>query len=315
MGYIVTINAMGCQKSIARAIFYKGADNLLMVKGNQKYIKNQVEKLFSIAPLKTQFSSNDLGHGRIERWKCEVVDQLRFLNGKKEWAGLKTLISITSERTNKRAGSGNTETRFYISSLEPDAKLINNAVRSHWAVENNLQLKASLELANAGLVLVSIYGREKLLKGSISIFVPSRWYRCKLHINPLCCVLCWLNTTSRSKWTGCINCYNFFLAWGGSLYLFSDNFENLDEAHSIGFYEFTKIIPLLFWVMDFRWRKHLLRGSERENIISRFFNSTKFQPWHWLKNYLHTNCFPWYVPVEYRIINTECRISNDEHQM
>lgn len=137
-GCIVTIDAMGCQKSIAKAILDKGADYVLMVKGNQKGLKDQVEKLFSIAPLKTQFSSNDLGHGRIESRKCEVIDQLRFLDDKKEWAGLKTVIRITSERTNKQTGIYNTETRFYISSLAPDAELINNAVRSHWAVENNL---------------------------------------------------------------------------------------------------------------------------------------------------------------------------------
>lgn len=109
-----------------------------MVKGNQRGLKDQAEKLFSIAPLKTQFRSNDLGHGRIESRKCEVIDQLRFLDDKKEWAGLKTVNRITSERTDKQTGICNTETRFYISSLGPDAELINNAVRSHWAVENNL---------------------------------------------------------------------------------------------------------------------------------------------------------------------------------
>lgn len=137
-GCIVTIDAMGCQKSIARAVRDKGADYLLMVKGNQKELKGQVEKLFSIAPVKAAFSSNDLGHGRIEHRKCEVIDQLRFLDGKEHWLDLKTVIRITSQRTIKQTGKGNTETRYYISSLGPDAKLINSAIRSHWAVENNL---------------------------------------------------------------------------------------------------------------------------------------------------------------------------------
>lgn len=73
-GCIVTIDAMGCQISIARAIKEKGADFVLMVKGNQKELKAQVEKLFSIAPVKAEFRSNDLGHGRIKHRKCEVVD-------------------------------------------------------------------------------------------------------------------------------------------------------------------------------------------------------------------------------------------------
>jgi predicted transposase YbfD/YdcC len=137
-GCIVTIDAMGCQKSIAKAIKDKGADYVLMVKGNQKGLKDQVDKLFSIAPVKAEFSSNDLGHGRIEQRKCEVIDQLKFMDGKQDWEGLKTVVRITSERTIKQTGKGNTETRYYITSLESDAKLINNAVRSHWAVENNL---------------------------------------------------------------------------------------------------------------------------------------------------------------------------------
>lgn len=137
-GCIVTLDAMGCQKNIAGAIKKKEADYVLMVKGNQKELKDQVEKLFSIAPVKAEYSSNDLGHGRIEHRKCEVVDQLRFLDGREEWPGLRAIVRITSERIIKQTGKGNIETRYYITSLEPDAKLIHNAVRSHWAVENNL---------------------------------------------------------------------------------------------------------------------------------------------------------------------------------
>jgi len=137
-GCIVTIDAMGCQKSIAGAIKDKGADYVLMVKGNQKGLRDQVEKLFSIATVKSEFSSRDMGHGRIEHRKCEVIDQLKFLDDKRDWAGLKSVVRITSERIIKQTGIGNTETRYYISSLEPDAKLISDAVRSHWAVENNL---------------------------------------------------------------------------------------------------------------------------------------------------------------------------------
>lgn len=137
-GCIVTIDAMGCQKSIARAIKDKGADYVLMVKGNQKELKEQIEKLFSIASVKAETSTHDLDHGRIERRKCEVIDQLRFLDGKQHWAGLRSVVRITSERIFKQTGKGNTEVRYYISSLEPDAILINRSVRSHWAVENNL---------------------------------------------------------------------------------------------------------------------------------------------------------------------------------
>lgn len=137
-GCIVTLDAMGCQKNIAGAIKKKEADYVLMVKGNQKELKGQVEKLFSITPVKAAYSSNELGHGRIEHRLCEVVDQLELLDGKEEWPGLTSVVRITSERIIKQTGKGTTETRYYITSLKADAKLIHDAVRSHWAVENNL---------------------------------------------------------------------------------------------------------------------------------------------------------------------------------
>jgi predicted transposase YbfD/YdcC len=137
-GCVVTIDAMGCQKNIAKAIKEKEADYVLMVKGNQKELMGQVEKLFLIAPMKSEFSSNDIGHGRIENRKCEVIDQLTFLDGKQEWKGLKSVVRIISDRIIKQTGKMTSQTRYYITSLEPDAKLISHAVRSHWAVENNL---------------------------------------------------------------------------------------------------------------------------------------------------------------------------------
>ncbi|MEB2774988.1 ISAs1 family transposase [Algoriphagus sp. D3-2-R+10] len=137
-GCIVTLDAMGCQKNIAGAIKKKEADYMLMVKGNQKELKDQIEKLFSITAVKAEYSSNELGHGRIEHRLCEVVDQLEFLDGREEWPGLKSVVRITSERIIKQTGKGTAETRYYITSLKAEVKLIHDAVRSHWAVENNL---------------------------------------------------------------------------------------------------------------------------------------------------------------------------------
>lgn len=137
-GCIVTIDAMGCQKSIAKSIVEKGADYLLMVKGNQEELKQQVEKVFSISSTKDACQTTDMGHGRIEHRKCQVIDQLDFLDDKQDWAGLKSIARIISERICKQTGKESTETRYYISSLPADAAKINKAIRNHWAVENNL---------------------------------------------------------------------------------------------------------------------------------------------------------------------------------
>ncbi|ELR72294.1 Mobile element protein [Fulvivirga imtechensis AK7] len=137
-GCTVTIDAMGCQKNIAKTIVEKDADYILMVKGNQKGLRDQIEKLFSIKPVASENKDSDLGHGRIEHRKCEVINQLNFLDDRQEWVGLKSVIRITSERISKDTGKGTTQIRYYISSLDTDAKSINRAVRSHWSVENKL---------------------------------------------------------------------------------------------------------------------------------------------------------------------------------
>jgi predicted transposase YbfD/YdcC len=137
-GCIVTLDAMGCQKSIAKAIRDKDADYVLTVKDNQKELRSQITKIFSISPIKGEFTSWDAGHGRFEQRKCEVVDQLEFLDDLQQWPGLKTVVRLTSERTIKQTGKQNSETRYYISSLAPDPQVISRAIRSHWAVENKL---------------------------------------------------------------------------------------------------------------------------------------------------------------------------------
>ncbi len=68
-----------------------------------------------------------------------------------------------------------------------------------------------------------------------------------------------------------------FLFWGGSLYLIVAHMD--DEKHEMkaALILLTALIPLLFWVMDYRWRKHLMQCSQRERHISHFLNSEAFE--------------------------------------
>jgi len=135
---IITIDAMGCQKNIAGTIIEKEADYILMVKDNQQELKEQVEKVFGLNP-KTEADMNiDFGHGRIEKRTCQVIGNLTFLDDKQDWPGLKSIAKVISERTDKRSGNKSTQTRYYISSLAAKPKVIGHAIRSHWAIENNL---------------------------------------------------------------------------------------------------------------------------------------------------------------------------------
>lgn len=135
---IITIDAMGCQKSIAGTIIDKQADYVLMVKDNQQELKEQVEKIFAMNPKIQADIEIDFGHGRIEQRTCQTIDDLTFLDDKEDWPGLKSIARIISERTDKRSGKNSTQTRYYISSLVAKPKVIGKAIRSHWAIENNL---------------------------------------------------------------------------------------------------------------------------------------------------------------------------------
>jgi predicted transposase YbfD/YdcC len=143
-GAIVTIDAMGCQKEIARTIRGEGADYLLALKANHEHLYGQVVAFWQEAyrrgfkgyeALSYHRQWNE-GHGRFEARRCWATSDLSWLTGREEWEGLRSVVFVESERF---VGETLTvEERYYLSSLPADAKLLNQAARSHWAVENSL---------------------------------------------------------------------------------------------------------------------------------------------------------------------------------
>jgi len=143
-GCIVTIDAMGCQKSIASEIVKRKADYVLALKGNQGLMASDVAEYFSWAREK-QFrgiphcyaETTEKDHGRIEIRRVWATEDLDWLNAKQKWAGLKSLILVESERIIGEKQS--IEQRYYISSLPgKDAEALGAIVRGHWAIENRL---------------------------------------------------------------------------------------------------------------------------------------------------------------------------------
>ena len=145
-GCTVTIDAIGCQKEIAATVADRGADYVLALKQNQPQLYDDVTEMFDQAR-RTGFS--DLphhfseavgkGHGRIEKRRCWAVsdpDHLGYVNDRNEWASLRTLAMVESERTDN--GKTSTQTRYYISSLPNDARTLLSSVRTHWGIENSV---------------------------------------------------------------------------------------------------------------------------------------------------------------------------------
>lgn len=63
---------------------------------------------------------------------------MTFLDDKEEWLDLKCIIKIESQRYHKQSEKTEQEVRYYISSCEPSAKILNHNIRRHWSVENEL---------------------------------------------------------------------------------------------------------------------------------------------------------------------------------
>lgn len=142
-GAVITIDAMGCQKGIAKNIIDKGANYVLALKGNAGLIHDELCNFFEQAQAvgyegvnHSVFSEEDRGHGRFVKRVVRSVTDLEWLPQAKDWGGLKSIIEIQSTRVVKNVTS--TEKRYYISSMCVEAERLARIIRSHWAIENNL---------------------------------------------------------------------------------------------------------------------------------------------------------------------------------
>ena len=142
-GCIVSIDAAGCQKNLARELVeVRGADYLFALKGNQGNtlcdVKLLMEDLLANEPQRLcRHEEWNKEHGRIERRTCYTTNWVDWDPLQGQWTGLKTLCMIESER---RVGTAapTVERRFYLSSLEADAETMQRPVRGHWGIEDRL---------------------------------------------------------------------------------------------------------------------------------------------------------------------------------
>ena len=145
-GCIVTIDAIGTQTKIAETIVTGGGDYLLAVKENQGHLFEDIQCLFEVDVAhgidKAQHSyaqTVNKGHGRLEIrecWATEKEEYLALVRKHQNWKGLRSVVRIVSQRN--FGEKVETQTRYFISSLPADAKIILKVKRSHWKIENQL---------------------------------------------------------------------------------------------------------------------------------------------------------------------------------
>lgn len=137
-GCTVTIDAMGCQKNIAKKIQEKEAGYVLGLKKNHPKLYDSVEDFFKNAPeqkLQTHQTTDGGEHGRIEVRRYFLSTDISWSGADTQWAGLKAFGAVISEREINTKIT--TETRFFLTTIQ-DVKEFAAAVRNHWSIENSL---------------------------------------------------------------------------------------------------------------------------------------------------------------------------------
>jgi predicted transposase YbfD/YdcC len=153
-GCIVTIDAMGCQKKIAREIKEADAEYVLALKGNHETIHREVQEFLDDLVAQTRtwrppgvgldrnvalLASKKMvekDHGRIETREYFQSAELGWFAEGAKWEGLQSVGMV--EATREINGKVSKERRYFLSSLPLDIEAFSRAVRSHWGIENKV---------------------------------------------------------------------------------------------------------------------------------------------------------------------------------
>lgn len=135
----LTIDAVGCQKNIAKQIVSQEGHYLLAVKSNQKDLLEDVKYAFRTHQARFVDEEWEYDHGRFETRKCSILPAKETLMGEvfERWEGLKTIVKVEAKRTIKETEC--VETRYYISDeATQNAAYFNALARGHWSIETQL---------------------------------------------------------------------------------------------------------------------------------------------------------------------------------
>jgi predicted transposase YbfD/YdcC len=140
-GCTVTVDALNCQKNVAKEISEADADYVLALKANHGTLHDEVTTFLVDAAARDwrdvphQFHQTvEKAHGRLETRRYWITEAIDWLADKAEWEKLRSVAVV--EATREVRGQISTERRYYLTSLPADAVRLAGAVRGHWEVEN-----------------------------------------------------------------------------------------------------------------------------------------------------------------------------------
>jgi predicted transposase YbfD/YdcC len=136
-GATVSIDAMGCQKTIAGQVRDQGADYVLAVKGNQKNLQKAVQFYLGRGHSKVaraKLRTREKNHGRTDQRTYTAMAAPPVV--RRHWPDAQSIVRVCRETT--APGQKSKEVRDFISSLPPDVERLASVIRGHWGIENRL---------------------------------------------------------------------------------------------------------------------------------------------------------------------------------
>lgn len=141
---IVTADALNCQKETVSAIVKGKGDYVLSLKGNQPLFYDEVREYFDekrLEELRKEegcwYKTVEKEHGGVAVREYYITEDVGWYSEKGKWEKLKS-FGMVKKTLSRCDGSRYEENRYYICSIDEDAKEFERAARGHWKVENNL---------------------------------------------------------------------------------------------------------------------------------------------------------------------------------
>jgi len=139
-GCIITIDAMGTQRDIAKTIKESNADYVLSVKENQPMLFEDIALYFSTERKSCDYAKTvEKSHGRYEKRECWATTDIEWMYQKSDWEGLSGIGMIRSERQMIGREAVDVANHYVIfSKADMTASEVLHAKRAHWGIENSL---------------------------------------------------------------------------------------------------------------------------------------------------------------------------------
>ena len=166
-GALVTIDAIGCQKGIAKKIVGRGGDYVLVVKANQGRLLEDIQETVARgldgelpAQRVRHCTTTERGHGRQEERSCVVIEDVGGIRDRPAWPQLRAVGMCRRDRTVD--GETTTEVCYFIGSRRMAAHRYLAALRDHWGIENNLHWQLDVSFHEDASRVENRHGAENL---------------------------------------------------------------------------------------------------------------------------------------------------------